>query len=60
LKTFLLTSSEKEKNIVFLPKIIKSNFIKMKSIGNTLRELRENKQLPLRVVAAFLDIALQL
>ena len=28
----------------------------MKSIGNALRELRENKQLPLRVVAAFLDI----
>ena len=28
----------------------------MKSIGNTLRELRESKQLPLRVVAAFLDI----
>ena len=28
----------------------------MKSIGSTLRELRENKQLPLRVVAAFLDI----
>jgi len=39
-----------------LPKFIKSIFIKMKSIGNTLRELRENKQLPLRVVAAFLDI----
>ena len=28
----------------------------MKSLGNTLRKLRENKQLPLRVVAAFLDI----
>lgn len=28
----------------------------MKSSGNILRELRENKQLPLRVVAAFLDI----
>ena len=39
-----------------MPKIIKSVFIKMKSIGSTLRELRENKQLPLRVVAAFLDI----
>jgi transcriptional regulator with XRE-family HTH domain len=55
-KNFLLTSSEKEKIIVSLPKIIKSIFIKMKSIGNTLRELRENKLLPLRVVAAFLDI----
>jgi transcriptional regulator with XRE-family HTH domain len=28
----------------------------MKNLGNILRELRENKQLPLRVVAAFLDI----
>ena len=39
-----------------MPKIIKSIFIKMKSIGNILRELRETKQLPLRVIAAFLDI----
>jgi len=39
-----------------LPKLIKSVFIKMKSLGNRLRELRENKQLPLRVIAAFLDI----
>jgi len=52
----LQTSSEKEKNIVSLPKIIKSKFIKMKNIGNILRELRESKELPLRVVAAFLDI----
>jgi transcriptional regulator with XRE-family HTH domain len=28
----------------------------MKNLGNTLRELQENKQLPLRVVVAFLDI----
>jgi transcriptional regulator with XRE-family HTH domain len=28
----------------------------MKSLGNTLRELRESKQLPLRIVAAYLDI----
>jgi len=28
----------------------------MKNIGNILRELRESKELPLRVVAAFLDI----
>ena len=39
-----------------MPKIIKNVFIKMKSLGSTLRELRENKQLPLRVIAAFLDI----
>ena len=55
-ENFLQTSSEKEKNIVSLPKIIKSKFIKMKNIGNILRELRESKELPLRVVAAFLDI----
>ena len=28
----------------------------MKSLGDTLRELREAKQLPLRTVAAYLDI----
>ena len=28
----------------------------MKNSGNILRELRESKELPLRVVAAFLDI----
>ena len=39
-----------------MPKIIKSVFIKMKSLGNILRKLRESKQLPLRIVAAFLDI----
>lgn len=27
----------------------------MKSLGDILRELRENKRLPLRVVAAYLD-----
>jgi transcriptional regulator with XRE-family HTH domain len=28
----------------------------MKNLGNTLRELRESKQQPLRTVAAYLDI----
>jgi HTH-type transcriptional regulator, competence development regulator len=28
----------------------------MKSFGDTLRKLREDKKLPLRIVAAFLDI----
>jgi len=28
----------------------------MRSLGDTLRELREAKQLPLRTVAAYLDI----
>jgi transcriptional regulator with XRE-family HTH domain len=31
-------------------------FYQMKDLGNTLRELRESKQLPLRTVAAYLDI----
>ncbi|MDR3327918.1 MAG: helix-turn-helix domain-containing protein, partial [Prevotellaceae bacterium] len=30
--------------------------VKMKNIGEILRELRESKDLPLRTVAAFLDI----
>ncbi|KAA6343152.1 hypothetical protein EZS27_009157 [termite gut metagenome] len=41
---------------IFLSKIVKNIFIKMKSLGDTLRKLREDKQLPLRVVAAYLDI----
>lgn len=28
----------------------------MKSLGNTIRQLREEKQLPLRTVSAYLDI----
>jgi transcriptional regulator with XRE-family HTH domain len=32
------------------------NFIRMKNIGEILRELRESNQLPLRVIAAYLDI----
>jgi transcriptional regulator with XRE-family HTH domain len=28
----------------------------MKNLGETLRELRENRQLPLRTIAAYLDI----
>jgi len=31
-------------------------FIKMNSFGHRIRELREKRQLPLRTVAAFLDI----
>ncbi|MDR1898231.1 MAG: helix-turn-helix domain-containing protein [Prevotellaceae bacterium] len=44
------------KLFVSLLKIVKNIFIRMKSLGETLRELRENKQLPLRVIAAYLDI----
>lgn len=31
-------------------------FIKMESLGETIKKLREQKELPLRTVAAFLDI----
>lgn len=41
---------------VSLLEIVKNISIKMKNLGETLRELRENRQLPLRTVAAFLDI----
>lgn len=44
------------KLFVSLLKIVKNIFIRMKNLGETLRELRENKQLPLRTVAAYLDI----
>ena len=39
-----------------MPKIVKNIFGKMKRLGDILRELREKRQLPLRTVAAFLDI----
>ncbi len=32
------------------------NLFKMNSLGETIRKLRENKELPMRTVAAFLDI----
>jgi transcriptional regulator with XRE-family HTH domain len=41
---------------VSLPEIVKKKFVRMKNLGEILRELRENKQLPLRVIAAYLDI----
>jgi transcriptional regulator with XRE-family HTH domain len=31
-------------------------FFKMKNLGDTLRKLRKDKELPLRTVAAYLDI----
>ncbi len=35
---------------------VKIQSFKMDSLGSTIRKLRENKELPLRTVAAFLDI----
>jgi len=39
-----------------LPKLVKTLFSKMDSLGDTIRKLREEKELPLRTVAAYLDI----
>ncbi|MDP3667160.1 MAG: helix-turn-helix transcriptional regulator [Sediminibacterium sp.] len=39
-----------------MPNNIKTLFIKMDSLGDTIRKLREEKELPLRTVAAYLDI----
>ena len=39
-----------------MTKSVKTNRFKMDNLGETLRKLREEKQLPLRIVASFLDI----
>lgn len=39
-----------------MTKNVKMIFIKMESLGETIKKLREQKELPLRTVAAFLDI----
>ncbi|WP_317045535.1 helix-turn-helix domain-containing protein [Aquiflexum balticum] len=44
------------KKFVFLTKSFKIELFKMDSLGETIRKLREEKELPLRTVAAFLDI----
>jgi len=45
------------KNIsLFLTKTVKSYLIKMDNLGDIIRKLREEKKLPLRTVAAYLDI----
>jgi len=45
-----------QKNFVFLTNSFKIELFKMDSLGETIRKLREDKELPLRTVAAFLDI----
>jgi HTH-type transcriptional regulator, competence development regulator len=42
--------------MLFLTKFVKTDSFKMDSLGETLRKLREEKELPLRTVAAYLDI----
>lgn len=48
--------AEKEKYFIYLTKSIKTKVFKMKSFGESIKELRESRNLPLRTVAAFLDI----
>ena len=42
-------------NFIF-DKLCQNHLFKMDSLGDTIRKLREEKELPLRTVAAFLDI----
>jgi HTH-type transcriptional regulator, competence development regulator len=43
-------------NVVILTKTFKMKLFKISSLGETIRRLREDKELPLRTVAAYLDI----
>lgn len=43
-------------NFIFLTKLFKINLFKVHSLGETIRKLREEQGLPLRKVAAYLDI----
>ena len=45
-----------QKKFVFLTKSFKIELFKMDSLGETIRKLREDKELPQRTVAAYLDI----
>lgn len=43
-------------HFIFLTQIVKILLFKMDNLGETIRKLREEKELPLRTVAAYLDI----
>ncbi|MDP2058905.1 MAG: helix-turn-helix transcriptional regulator, partial [Flavobacteriaceae bacterium] len=45
-----------QKKFVILTNSFKTELFKMDSLGETIRKLREEKELPLRTVAAYLDI----
>ena len=53
---FLYYSRLFQQKLLILTKIVKVNLLKMDSFGDIIRKLREEKQLPLRTVAAYLDI----
>lgn len=44
------------RTLYFLTKSFKTELFKMESLGETIRKRREDKELPLRTVAAYLDI----
>jgi predicted nucleotidyltransferase/DNA-binding transcriptional regulator YiaG len=56
LKTSTINICTTEQQSINLTKDVKTKSFKMHSLGSTIRKLREDKELPLRTVAAFLDI----
>jgi predicted nucleotidyltransferase/plasmid maintenance system antidote protein VapI len=45
-----------KENVLFLTQIVNTNLFKMETFSDRIRKLRMEKELPLRIVAAFLDI----
>ena len=56
LKTSATNCCSTSRHSLILTNYVKIQSFKMDSLGDTIRKLREEKQLPLRTVAAFLDI----
>ncbi len=56
LKTSATNLCSTERQFINLTNYVKIQSFKMESLGDTIRKLREDKELPLRTVAAFLDI----
>lgn len=56
LKTSLGLSNGFKECCIILTRIVKIKLFKMENLGDTIRKLREDKELPLRTVSAYLDI----
>ena len=56
LKTSATNCCSTRRRFLNLINYVKIQSFKMDSLGDTIRKLREDKELPLRTVAAFLDI----
>jgi HTH-type transcriptional regulator, competence development regulator len=56
LKTSATNLCSTGRQFINLTNYVKIQSFKMDSLGDTIRKLREDKELPLRTVAAFLDI----